>query len=457
MAFALVDRHQRLNKRLVSGLPQRYALKTDEYRNLLDTNQFDIFRFNTVSVFFDGHDICRLYRGHRLNEEFTPEKILQAAIRAGQYLTRNTAPDGKFTYSYRPDTNYVSPSYNILRHAGTIYAMLELFAATGESKLLESSKRALKFLGRSVSTCQQTSGPLPCVVERGHTKLGGNALTALAIAKYIETAKDPQYLPLMIGLGNWIRSVQDETGRFFIHRQSHPEGKISNFVSGYYPGEAILALVRIYALDPDPKWLDSAEAGARYLINVRDAGLKDAELPHDHWLLYGLNELYRHRPAELYTRHALRIAAAIVESQNRKPPFPDWRGGFLEHPGSASAATRLEGLIAAYGLARDSGHPKEAQALLEAMTLSAAFQLQTQFGPESVIYFKNPERALDGFHRSLTEYEIRIDYLQHNISGLLGLHRILEDTPANGAEWVLGCTFLKALWLQQCDATPGGF
>ncbi len=45
------------------------------------------------------------------------------------------------------------------------------------------------------------------------------------------------------------------------------------------------------------------------------------------------------------------------------------------------------------------------------------------------MHFDAPQRALGAFHRSLTNDEIRIDYVQHNISALLGLWRILEARP----------------------------
>lgn len=33
--------------------------------------------------------------------------------------------------------------------------------------------------------------------------------------------------------------------------------------------------------------------------------------------------------------------------------------------------------------------------------------------------------TLGGFSRSLTDYSIRIDYVQHNISGLIALYKIM--------------------------------
>jgi hypothetical protein len=152
-----------------------------------------------------------------------------------------------------------------------------------------------------------------------------------------------------------------------------------------------------------------------------------AELTHDHWLLYALNELYRHRPELLYLDQAMRIAGAISMAQNRQPAFPDYLGSYYNPPRSTPTATRSEGLLAAYRLARDFGLEREARSILETVRLNIGFQLATQVLPERALYLRDPERCLGGFTRSLTNFEIRIDYVQHNISALVALYRLLES------------------------------
>lgn len=41
------------------------------------------------------------------------------------------------------------------------------------------------------------------------------------------------------------------------------------------------------------------------------------------------------------------------------------------------------------------------------------------------MYLRKPRRSLGGFTRSLTNFEVRIDYVQHNISALVLLHQLL--------------------------------
>jgi hypothetical protein len=247
----------------------------------------------------------------------------------------------------------------------------------------------------------------------------------LALTKQIEVTGDRTTLPVARQLARYIRQSQRTNGDFISVRLAS-SGQARPFVSEYYPGEAILALCRLYALDRRESWLDTADKGARYLIEVRDRDKATAQLIQDHWLLYGLNELYRFRHRRLYRNHTMRICTAIGRAQNRRPAHPDHLGSYYSSPRSTPTATRTEGLMAAYRLARDFGTKKQARSIRDTIYLNIAFQLQTQFWPESVLYLDNPARCLGGFHESLTDFDIRIDYVQHNLSGLLAAYRLLE-------------------------------
>ena len=392
-----------------------------------EAGPFQVFRFTTDSYFFDGTESFRLYRGHRVIDGIDPGVLGEAVRMGGDYLARSVDPDGRFVYTYLPKTDEEPDRYNILRHAGTAYSMLELYEVTNEPALIEAAERAMDYLLRSVAHCRIERVALPCIEENGEVKLGGNGLAAVALAKYIEkvTADGRQRL-LLVELGRWIQSLQMETGEFSPHLQTYPDGEATDFVSRYYPGEALLALVRIYALEGDESLLDTAERGARFLIRVRDGNLSDAQLDHDHWLLYALNELYRYRANPIYRDHSLRIARAMIAAQNGGREYPDWAGGFGRPPASTRTATNSEGLCAAYQLARDHGEATEAQAILESLKNAIGFQLQTQFRPELAMYVHSPARVLGGFHATMTDFSIRIDYVQHNISSMLCADQVLR-------------------------------
>ncbi len=383
--------------------------------------------FTPTSFFSDGKTVLPLFRGHGIFTDLTEELLLQRISLGIGYLERSVNPTGAFDYSYQSDKGKVNSGYNILRHCGTLYSMLEVYEISRNDGILVKARLAMEYLLKQIIEDRTGGIRVALVAEGGSVKLGGNALAIIALAKYTEVTGDQAYLPLLRRLGKWIQVIQEPEGKFGIHKMAYPSGKVSSFVSAYYPGEAILSLVRLYSLDKDPLWLDIAEGAAKYLITIRDGKRTDSQLPHDHWLLYGLNELYRYRKNPLYVRHSLRIADAIISKQNSGNRFPDWEGGYYRPPGSTPTATRTEGLCAAYRLVQYTGKTEKEAEYISAIQKGVTFQLNTQIGEENAWHFPDPMRSLGGFRKSLTDGEIRIDYVQHNLSALIGLLRIMKE------------------------------
>ena len=427
LSNTLINKRQKIRMGKITKYLNRRSIHTNQKEKLKSQEINTLYCFTTTSCFYENNVIVNLYRGHQLYSQISKEELLSAASHAGDYLIRSVGLSGKFAYSYFPKKNSVSEDYNIIRHAGTVYAMLELYDVTHDPELFKAAYRAMEYLLLSIKPYSADGDEMLCVVENGYVKLGGNALASIALAKYTEITKDRKYISTLRKLGRWIQKAQNESGKFHIQKQKYSGGKVYKLESEYYPGEAILAMTRIYAVDPDEEWLDVAEKAAKYLINIRDHGLSLSEMTHDHWLLYALNGLYRYRPDQLHMDHTLKITHSILQAQNFEPTQPDWKGSFYSPPRSTPTATRTEGLCSAYFLTQDFGDSKEAEPIIKAIRHAVAFQLQTQFMPESVMYLNLPQSALWGFHRSLTNYEIRIDYVQHNISSLLGYYRILNN------------------------------
>ncbi len=386
-----------------------------------------LWKFTTTSFFYDGKAVSPLFRGHGIFADLTEELLLERIDLGVGYLERSVNPSGRFDYSYQADTDKVNSGYNILRHCGTLYSMLEVYEISRDDEILGKAKSAIEYLLKQIKEDDTGGIRVALVEEGGSVKLGGNALAIIALAKYTEVTGDKAYLPVMIRLGKWMQVIQKPEGKFGIHKMAYPSGKVSSFISSYYPGEAILSLVRLYSLDKDPLWLDIAEGAAKYLITIRDGKRTDSQLPHDHWLLYALNELYRYRRNPLYVSHSFRIADAIMSKQNTASRYPDWEGGYYRPPGSTPTATRTEGLCAAYSLAQYTGKTEKRAEYLSAIQKGVTFQLNTQIGEENAWYFPDPMRSLGGFRKSLTDGEIRIDYVQHNLSALIGLFRIMKE------------------------------
>lgn len=428
LSMGMITTKGRIDTHALDGSDHGWDLPSEILSSLKGPKSEWLWKFRTSSFFFDGNTVFPLYRNHGVFTDLTEELLLRSINLGIDYLERSVHPSGRFIYSYQADKDKINSGYNILRHCGTLYSMLEAYEISREEKTLKKAELAINYLLKQITEETIQDASVALVEEGGSVKLGGNALAIVALAKYTEVTGDTEHLSLMARLANWMKVTQKTDGRFGTHKMAYPSGRISSFVSSYYPGEAILSLVRLYSLDGNSDWLDIAEGAAKYLITVRDGERPNSKLPHDHWLLYGLNELYRFRKDPLYLQHAFKIADVIISKQNIGDRFPDWEGGYYIPPGSTPTATRSEGLCAAYLMAEYARKPNEASKYLSAIEKGVTFQISTQIGEENAWYFPDPMRSIGGFRKSLTDSEIRIDYVQHNLSALIGLLKILRQS-----------------------------
>lgn len=376
------------------------------------------FRLRTQQGLWTAGRAVPLYRGHRFlaPTDLSAALLLERARLAGDFLVRQLDAQGRFDYSYQPTTDQSEDSYNLLRHAGCCYALAQLSRAVAQPHYAEASGRALDYLLRQ---CRPSGDRLE-LVEKGAVKLGGNALAVIALLEYQEVSGDRSRATQALKLGRSLLKAQAPDGNFPVHKSDFASGDTLDFTSGYYPGEAILALVYLSRQDPKGPWLGAAQRAALYLIEVRDKGVSDDKLPHDHWLLLALSALQKVAPSPLYVRHMKRICGAICRAQLHNCAEPDWNGGFYRPPRLGPTSIRCEGLAAALGWLPEEQQDEVRRALKAGIT----FQIQAQLQPESCVYFPQPERALGGVPRSLTNFELRIDYSQHFISAMLGSRRL---------------------------------
>lgn len=431
-AYKMIENRKIQPEHIFNAFEKHFLLSEQKLvKNFLSSKFMNVYRFRTDSWFIDEKEYLPLYKGKRVYEELTPENLWQSIeLTKDNYFRQCVNPQGKFVYIYNPEYSHVPNKYNILRHAGTTYSMLETYEMMPDKGLMTAIKRAIKYLLTKVEDTTINGKKAQVVIEKDAAKLGGNGLSVVALAKYTEITGDKQYLPLMQNMATWMGELQDETGKFAVHKQIFSTGEDSGFVSHYYPGEAILALCRLYQIDKNEKWLDLAENEATYLITERDAEATLDTIAHDHWLLYGLNDLYRERPKEIYLKHSFFIAEAIIKAQRTDTTKfkPEWIGSFDSHsyPASTPAACRSEGLGAAYRLAYDHGYHEEAELYKKTMETSIKFQLYLQLKPESVMYYRNKRFCLGAVHPSLNKYELRNDYTQHNISSFISYYNMIK-------------------------------
>ena len=329
--------------------------------------------------------------------------------------------DGSFHYYYNAsEDHFETRRYNIVRHAGAASSLLDLYRATRDVHYRESARLAVKFLKTRFH--RGRPGDSVYVLDfDGKAKLGANGLALVALAKQIEL--DPKMADRQgaTRLAKLILAMQRADGSLVTRYRLQPDDP-EGIESLYYPGEAILGLVCLFKSNGDYRLLASARRGADFLIEAQRIM---EVLPPDAWLMQALEALYNIGHEGKYAAHTIKLAETMIAEQYTLNDPPGYSGGFGPGPPrSTPAASRAEGLVSAYRIARSTGDAR-APKIADALRACASFQLAQQFAGRINASLPNPHRATGGFFEGPSSMRIRIDFVQHNISSLLGEAEVL--------------------------------
>lgn len=368
----------------------------------------------------------------------SPAELVESVRAGADYLCRIMDDGGRYQYMVHALDGRADASYGMLRHCGTTFALMEAYDELKTPLYLEKGERALAYLKQRLQSVEAMSGERTSTIldsnDEEQQKVGGAGLALLAFTEHARATGKKDYLDVMRSLGRHILGQQYPDGRFRANRDLERDGKAppgpplkKELI--YYVGEALFALMRLHAVDPDPKWLDAATKGADYCVDVRDATTTDETQEHDHWLSYALMELYKVTKKPSYAEHAFKIARAILLKQfGSEAPAPDFVGAFYAEAPSTPASTRLEAFGADIATARAAG--KDDAWLVGPAQTMAKFIRAQQLDADAAYFSRDPAKVVGGVRESLFVYDIRIDYVQHAMSGWLHLARLLRERGA---------------------------
>ncbi len=409
-----------------------------EWQRPIDSNVLAI----TVSVLRSRAGCCPLSGADRIGHsgggppdttQPTRDQISRAILLSAGYLERACGSDGKFVYEVNINTGRKSDSYNIVRHAGAMYALAMLNRAHPDPQAVDAMARAAAFLRQNYSGPGVRPGQLAVWSEplaeqsrsqQHDAELGatGLGLVALAEVRHVE----PKAVPLeeLQSLGRFLLFLQKGDGSF-VNKYRAESGPVQDWESLYYPGEAALGFVSLYEADHSREWLIAAGKALSFLAKSR-AG--HSAVPADHWALIATARLLPYCdqsscPAssrDELIQHAVQICTSILHEQFRGSAAVGIAGAFDPEGWTSATATRLEGLLAALEfLPKD-----ELRTKIEAATTRAiAFLLRMQIG--SGPYSGGMPGAFAT--RVLDSSKIRIDYVQHAVCAWMRYQNLLQS------------------------------
>lgn len=377
-------------------------------------------------------------------ENIDPRQLASAIQRSARYLGQACDTEGKFVYriNLAPHVK-VSPRYNILRHAGSIYAMAMYLDQHPDKRVQAAMIRAGRFLKSTAM------GPVPdrpdllavwsepqlnLSSQARQAKLGGTGLGLVALISIEKIAPGETSVAHLRKLGRFLCYMQKTNGSFYSKYIPAEGGRWEKWSSLYYPGEAALGLLMLYELDPSPRWLKAAVRALTYLARKRAA---KTEVEADHWALLATAKLLSidERSQKPYWRkqilnHAIQISNSILSQADRLMTASSAQGCFTGDGRTTPTATRIEGLLAALSFL-----PPEQEQLHrrinEHVSQGMHFLMNTQVlagrfsGAIPRAAHPLPE-SHPGVSQSLNRRvtEVRIDYVQHTLSAMIQYQRL---------------------------------
>ena len=387
-----------------------------------------VYLLATVGVFCQADCVVHklvgtgLDAGRRQAPALAPQSALDLVRSGASYLARQVQDDGLFVYGYFPCFDRRIPTYDAMRHASVLSAMIEAWELMRDDKLRLAIDRALDHLAntliRSYTLADGTE--VAFLVDTGEEiRLGGNAACVLALVKYCEAMDTRDWLPLLEKLALGIASLQDgATGSFshVLHAGDLRVKQASRVI--YYDGEAAYGLMRLYGLTRDARWLAVVEKAFDHFIASQHWQA------HDHWLSCCVNELTRWSPQEKYFRFGLQNVAGYLDFVlDRKTTFPTLLELML-------AAQQMLQRLEATPAMRHLLDELDTEKFYRALEYRAHYLQNGFFWPEMAMYFRRPSNIVGSFFIRHHAFRVRIDDVAQYVSGFVAYRRYLLERPA---------------------------
>ncbi|MCO4332737.1 poly(glycerol-phosphate) alpha-glucosyltransferase [Staphylococcus hyicus] len=332
---------------------------------------------------------------------------------ATQYLKNEITPSGMYRYGRFPHFDREIRFYNVLRHCSSTYSLIEGLSYL--DKEVKSVKKAFKYIHKKAYyDCGDVAYIYDDTNGINEIKLGQNASYILSVTEYLKEGEHDSELlyraqKVAEGILRMINLYTMETH----HVLNYPDLSIKdkNRVI-YYDGEAAFALLRLYQIDNNPKWLNT-------VILLFDKFITQNYWQyHDHWLSYCTNELVKIVPESRYIEFGLKnISHYLKFIYHRETTFPT----FLE---MLTSTFKLIEQAKLFGFTHTVSNHINEDFLIKVLHHRANYQRAGYFYPEIAMYFKNPKSILGSFFIKHHGYRVRIDDIEHYLSGYIQYQKL---------------------------------
>jgi hypothetical protein len=188
-------------------------------------------------------------------EKIADSKIEEIARYGADNLVFSQSCNGKYKYIYDAENDkYSEGEYNIVRHAGATYALLDLYKEVEEENYLTAGEAGLEYLFAFNYVINSDEW---AINYNSKIKVGTVSLAILGMVRYWEATDNEKYNTYVEKYANFIVSQQRDDGAFAGLYGEKKENK-------YYSGEAFFALALAYDMLEKDEYLEAMEAALDY-------------------------------------------------------------------------------------------------------------------------------------------------------------------------------------------------
>ncbi|MDD4891944.1 MAG: hypothetical protein PHU85_18650, partial [Phycisphaerae bacterium] len=353
-------------------------------------------------------------------EQVTAARVNELIDLIGPYMLYRQLGTGLFSYAYSPaDAAYVKDD-NGVRQAGAAWVMARLAQATGKA---DYELAAVKAVGAAKLRYLDPKKEKACATYAFEPDRDTLGATALLVCALTDVPNNQPLTAIRDKLAAGVLAQQRPDGSFKVYFGDRED---DNNVH-YYPGEALLALMKVHKQTGDRKYLDAVERAYECYSTLFD---REPNASFVAWQAQAWALAFDATGKKEYRDFVLRMADYLLGFQpdDTTAGLPeDMAGAFVGEgaAGGIGSAAFLEGVVAAHRVAVKAGDAKRADKYARSLRLGARFIDQLTFKKLDAYYSISPKDVIGGLKMSPADHTIRIDNCQHGVCVLLGVREEL--------------------------------
>jgi len=374
-------------------------------------------------------EAVKLFRGVEYvpYSAMTKEEIDRGFRDGAEWLLSIFDPaSGMFKYTYWAVADrYQTNQYNLIRHGLATLTLIQAFELYGDERFLNAAQKAIEYIW----TLTEYEGKLAMFrhpkYDPGY-KLGGAGVILQAACQFNRHKRMTEWDRQLKGLAEFIMVLQEKNGHYKSF-YTKPGQKEENKEITIYPGEANLALVYMYNLFGDKRYLETVKKAVNSYYrkwfndkkNPRGKGSLGAYIP---WEMTAMGEYWKVTKEDFAAEFAYEMANWVVDNWFAVYPdnvwYKDFEGAIMNAQSPYmtppwNSGVYGEGLISVWEIAKLRGD-KDMQKKLQKVVLgNARFTRNLQYRDVSSYYLPNPSRARGCIPSSFHKDDCRLDFAYH--------------------------------------------